>query len=288
MISISKKIIISILALICIGLSIIYFAGSYLTQPNQVKINSTITNLPVINVSFPSKSGSLISAWYLAGKPKKGGILLMHGIHSNRLQMLTRAQFLYKAGYSVLLFDFQAHGESQGKRITFGYLEAMDADAAYLFLKKKLKNKAIGIIGVSLGGAAALIGNITKQSKALVLESVYPSIETAINNRLKIYLGSVGPLFSPLLTWQFEPRLGFKTQDLKPIEHIANITGAILIITGEKDQHTTLKQSQQLFNKANKPKEIWVIKKAAHIDFSHYQAEEYRLKILSFFGFYLN
>ena len=59
----------------------------------------------------------------------------MHGVRSNRLQMLDRARFLNKFGYSVLLFDFQAHGESIGDHITFGYLESLDANAGYSYLE---------------------------------------------------------------------------------------------------------------------------------------------------------
>jgi alpha/beta superfamily hydrolase len=51
----------------------------------------------------------------------------MHGVRANRLSMVERARFLSYAGYSVLLFDFQGHGESTGQHITFGYLESKDA-----------------------------------------------------------------------------------------------------------------------------------------------------------------
>ena len=64
----------------------------------------------------------------------------MHGVRANRLVMLARARFLHKAGYAVLLFDFQAHGESSGKRITFGHLEGLDASAAVTFLHSCTKS----------------------------------------------------------------------------------------------------------------------------------------------------
>jgi len=54
-----------------------------------------------------------------------GTIVLMHGVRANRLSMVRRAEMLHRAGYSVLLFDFQAHGESPGSHITMGYLESV-------------------------------------------------------------------------------------------------------------------------------------------------------------------
>jgi hypothetical protein len=49
--------------------------------------------------------------------------------------MIDRAELLHAHGFAVLLFDFQAHGESSGRRITFGHLEAMDAAAVLDFLR---------------------------------------------------------------------------------------------------------------------------------------------------------
>ena len=81
---------------------------------------------------------------------------------------------------SVLLFDFRAHGESTGDRITFGALESVDARAALDFLRTELPAERIGAIGVSLGGAAALLGREPLPVDALVLEAVYPAIDVAI------------------------------------------------------------------------------------------------------------
>ena len=83
--------------------------------------------------------------------------MLLHGVRGNRLAMLRRARLLHAEGFSVLLFDFQAHGESAGRRITFGRLEGLDAAAAVAFLLQRLPNERIGAIGSSLGGASALL-----------------------------------------------------------------------------------------------------------------------------------
>lgn len=58
--------------------------------------------------------------------------------------MLDRARFLSAAGFAVLLFDFQAHGESPGEHITFGYLESRDAQAAVEFLRTQAQVERIG------------------------------------------------------------------------------------------------------------------------------------------------
>jgi len=237
----------AVIFLSCIGFSVILIIGSFLSAPHPSIVGSIPMSVPAKNVKFESQNGNLLSGWYIPGEDKRAGILLMHGIKSNRLQMLERAKFLNKAGYSVLLFDFQGHGESEGDQVTFGYLEAQDADSGFTFLQNQLTNKSIGVIGVSLGGAAAILSSVLTKADALILESVFPTIEEAVSNRLTMRFGYIGRYFSPLLLWQIKPRLGFDPKRLRPIEHISRATGAIFIIAGTNDKHTTILESRRLF-----------------------------------------
>ena len=272
-----------LLTLSFIALLILYAIGSVLTKAQSSVIGEIPSDVKKIrSVSFPSKSGSDIQGWLLEAKQGKGGVLLLHGVRSNRLQMLNRAKFLQKEGYDVLLIDFQAHGESKGESITFGHLESLDVDAAYAYFEDRLCNPTIAIIGVSLGGASALLSEVKTKAKVMVLESVYPSIEQAIDDRMKIYMGSAGSYFSPLLTLQLQPRLGMSVDDLRPVDEVSKVTGAVLVIAGEKDVHTPLEESKELFKKAHEPKELWVVKGAKHVDFDKFLGKVYEERILDF------
>jgi len=265
-----------------------YLIGNHLTKPHPKEIGSIPNDLKnTREVSFPSKSGSQLSGWFLEAKQGKGGVLLLHGVKSNRLQMLNRAKFLQKAGYDVLLFDFQAHGESRGEQITFGYLESLDAKSAFDYLQDRLCNPSVGVIGVSLGGASALLGDVKLKAKVLILEGVYPTIEEAIENRLKIYLGSVGTYFTSLLTLQLKPRLEIGVDDLKPIEELKYVKGAVMIIAGANDKRTTLKESKKMFAEAKEPKELWIVEGAGHVDFDKVNKDKYKKKVLDFLEKYM-
>ncbi len=274
-------------SLILIFLFVILLIGNLLVSPFPSDISEPPEDLTIEQVSFQSNSGNIISGWFIPGQDNMGGILLMHGVRANRLQMLERARLLNKHGYFVLLFDFQGHGKSPGKHITFGYLESLDANAAFTFLEEKLSNKAIGAIGVSLGGAAALLGKVAEKSDALILESVYPTIDEAITNRLTMRFGNIGKYLVPLLTLQIKPRLGISPKDLRPIDQIANTKGAVFIINGSIDKHTTLAESKRLFQNAHEPKIFWNVEGAAHVDIYKFKSEDYKERILSFFDNHL-
>jgi uncharacterized protein len=265
----------------------VWLAGSVLSAPAHQSTGVLPSDLVGRSVDFPSESGALIHGWFISGKKDAGAIVLMHGVRANRLSMLDRARFLSHAGYSVLLFDFQAHGESTGERITFGYLESRDAQAAISFLRRNLPDQKIGVVGISMGGAATLLASPPLDVNAIVLEMVYSTLNQAISNRLKMRLGSWGGYLTPLLTWQFQPRLGMNAEVLRPIDHVGKIRAPKLFIVGAEDQHTTVEESRQMFNAASSPKELWVVDGAKHVDLYPMATKEYERRVLDFFGQYL-
>jgi len=191
-----------------------FAVGYSLGRPARAGAGFPPRQLSTEQVVIQSPSGATLRGWFLGGRSGGGAILLLHGVRGTRRQMLDRALFLHAAGYSVLLFDFGAHGESTGNRITFGSRESSDAGAALEWLRLRLPGEAVGAVGVSMGGAAALPGRSPLQVDALVLESVYPTIEAAVDGRLRSRLGALGPHFSPLLTLQLPLWLGLSADSL--------------------------------------------------------------------------
>ncbi len=196
--------------------------------------------------------------------------------------MVERAGFLSRAGYSVLLFDAQAHGESPGEHITFGHLESLDARAAVAFIHSKLPAERTGYLGVSQGGAAALIGPAPLAVQALVLEAVYPTLREAVVDRIAIRVGPLAELLAPLLLLQVQARLGVDPDSLAPIEGIRHVRAPVLLVAGERDRHTPLSESRRLFEAAPEPKALWVLPGAAHVNFHRFDPVEYERRILEF------
>src|SRR5262249_54890499 len=160
-----------------------------------------------------------------------------------------------RRGYSVLLFDLQSHGESEGQGIRFGKVEALDAAAAVGFMRQRIPYERIGAIGFSLGGAACLLGPEPLPVDALVLEAVYPRIEDAVTNRLRLRFGALGPWLAPLLIAQIKPRWGIDPRELQPVETVKAVRVPLLIIAGADDRRTTVADTERLFAAAPEPKE---------------------------------
>jgi fermentation-respiration switch protein FrsA (DUF1100 family) len=185
----------------------------------------------------------------------------------------------------VLAVDLQGNGESPGNRITFGRLESLDVEAAVAWTRAHAAGERIGVIGVSLGGAAAVLAPHGLRADALVIESVFPDFHSAVENRVAAY---VGPAAAPLTTAFLaltEPTLG--VGDVRPVERIGNIGVPVFIISGDSDTRTTPDETRELFTRARDPKWLWMVPGADHVDFDRTVGAPYRSRILEFFASYL-
>ena len=277
-----RKLLFSIFLLLLTLVVGVWLSGTVLTAPARRVIGVAPSDLNARAIEFQSGSGATIKGWFIEGKKDKGAVILMHGVRSSRLSMVDRARFLSRAGFSVLLFDFQAHGESSGDQITFGHLESRDAQAAVDFLRAHAKGERIGVIGESMGGAATVLAEPALEVDAMVLELVYPTIDDAIGNRLTMRLGSWSRILTPVLSWQLKSRLGIDADALRPLNRVATVTIPKLFIVGAEDQHTTLEESQRIFEAAAEPKELWIVERAAHTDLYAVTKEEYERRVSSF------
>lgn len=117
---------------------------------------------------------------------------------------------------------------------------------------------------------------------AVVLEAVYPRIGRAVENRIRMRLGILAPVLTPLLLMQLEPRLHIAVSDLEPIRGMGRLGAPVLVAAGSKDQHTTLAESQELFAAAKAPKYFWVVEGAKHQDMLAFDTQGYEEHVVGF------
>ncbi|RSZ58655.1 alpha/beta hydrolase [Massilia atriviolacea] len=272
--------------LLLLGLAALFGAGEYLSSPARRAIGAAPPGFPASSVAIASAAGP-VQGWMARGTPGAGVVLLLHGVRGNRLQMLGRARFLTGLGYGVLLIDQQAHGESAGKRIGFGVREADGVRAALAYLKREQPGERSGVIGMSLGAAALVLSRPGREIDALVIEAMYPTIEEAIENRLRLHLGSAGGALAPLLLWQLPLRLDLTLEQLRPIDAAGALACPTLVVGGEFDKHTSELETRRIYAAVPEPKQLWIVPGAAHTDFHGFATREYETRIGNFMALHL-
>lgn len=277
----------ALLALLAIaGLLASWFVTGRLVAARPRAVGAPPADLRATAFLVESDSGAAIAGWHARARPGCGVVVLVHGIYGTRRAMVERARLLLAADYSTVMIDLRAHGESPGDTITLGDLERHDVRAAVAYARREHPGEAVGLIGVSLGGVAAVLAS-PLDVDALVIESVYPDIDTAVRNRVAAQLGPLAWLPATLLLVQLEPRLGVARSALRPLDRMAGLGCPVLLLSGAEDPHTTVADTRTLFDAAREPKELWLVDGAGHVDLHAAAPAAYAARIGGFLGRHL-
>ena len=169
--------------------------GEVLRHPALRSVGLPPPDLPAKSIVLRTPRNQPVAGWMVGGKPGEGVVVLLHGVRGDRREMIGRAKFLNRLGYSVLLIDLPAHGESAAEHITYGWNESEGVKTALDYLSHEFPDERVGVIGVSLGAASLVLSDPSPAPSAVVLESMFPTITEAVSDRVRLYLG---PLAKPL------------------------------------------------------------------------------------------
>ncbi len=265
------------------GLSACWGFGSLMVRSTPDSVAAA--RAPARDLRIESEDGLSLAATYWPGRtPSSPSVLLLHGNRSSRAAMARNAAWLAGKGYAVLTIDFRGCGESAEARHSFGLFESRDARAAFDWLKRRQHGAPVAVIGASLGGAAALLGEGGPlPADAMVLQAVYPDIRRAIRNRIAAESG-VAPayLLEPLLSLQSKPRFGVWPARLSPLQALRRYRGPVLVIGGGEDRSTPPAETRMLFAAAPGPKSLWIEPRVGHSAATVLRSESYRRRLLGF------
>lgn len=262
-------------------------AGELLSRPVLHEVGPPPVQLQARPFAVVTLAGDTVAGWEATGEPGAGVVLLLHGVRGDRTEMVARALFLHRLGYSVVLIDLPGHGESPAAHITFGAQEARGVAAVLQHVAQTFPHERVGVIGVSLGAASLVLSHPDHALSAVVLESMFPTIADAVADRLELHAGTAARPLAPLLLAQLPLRLGVSEAQLRPIDALPALDAPVLIAAGDEDRHTTLRETLRLFDAVKQPKALWVVKGAAHVDLYRYAGAAYEAKVSAFFASYL-
>ena len=269
---------------IAAGAVAVWLVGTKLVSGTYYAIPAAGPDTPTVSLVTAAKQP--VEGWLMRGAGK-GAVLLLHGVRADRRQMLARARFLQGAGYSVLLIDLPGHGASPAPAITFGLKEAHAVKAALDYLRQRYPTQRLGVIGVSLGAASYVLCTDCPRVDAVVLESMYPTIEEAVEDRLRMRLGFLALPLSKLLLWQLPLRLDIEPEQLRPIERMQQLDAPLLLASGDQDRHTTIAETRRIFAAARDNKQLWEVAGAAHVDLHRFTPQQYERRITAFLSRHL-
>ena len=205
------------------------------------------------HVEFLSQDGLKLSGWWIPGW-KKQTMLLLHDLGTSSLAMITRASLLAKFGYSVLLMDFRAHGQSEGDTaLTGGEIYDVLGAIEYLESRSDVDADQIGVWGVSLGARVALqAAGKTQVIGVLVLENLSPANIADHNLQLNSISKQVG-LAMTRLKYMLCQQMSGGAPETSVVEtlHLIYPRPIFFLSTGNPTEHNF---TLQFFNAGRQPK----------------------------------
>lgn len=234
------------------------------------------------NVRLRARDGIELRGWFAPLENAQRAVVLLHGHGSTRTQMLARAKFFHDQGYAALLYDARGHGESGGELVSFGWFEQQDLLGALDWLRARNFTE-FGCLGASQGGATiALAAAELRDVRWVVLESVFPSLDNAVDRRFRHTFGLPAWPASSLMVTFAQWRIGLRAAQISPREAIANLHCPVLIMAGEIDRHTSPTDARAVFDRAREPKFWWLVPAAAHVDLYGFAKKDYEENLMQF------
>jgi pimeloyl-ACP methyl ester carboxylesterase len=193
-----KRVIIALLIIFVVlvyGVIPIWFS-SVATNAKTRTMDRLLTETPATykaefrDVEFQTSDGIKISGWLMPSRGKRATIIYSHGLFRSRRELLERAVDLWQLGYGALLYDARNHGDSGQARVSFGYNERLDAEAAVRFLREELHTEdRIALFGISMGAATALLAAAeTPEVAAVISDSSFLSFKDTTDHHVRLFL----------------------------------------------------------------------------------------------------
>jgi hypothetical protein len=244
-------------------------------------------HLPFQDITLNTAEGIPLSCWFIPapGSPR-GTIIYLHGVSESKIAALQAAKLLYDQGFNIFLYDARRHGESGGMFCTYGFYEKHDPCTiiTYLAGRPDIHVGKIGLFGASMGAAVAIqAAAIDDRISAVVAESGFSTLRRVFDDYQRRMIKLPWHYLRNIVIKRSELIAHFKANAVSPLEAVRGIHIPLFIVHGTADKLIRHSYSQDVYDSANPPKELWLIPAARHDNMWEVGGEEYRGRIVAFF-----
>ena len=218
-----------------------------------------------------SYDGKLLHATFLPRENAKGTILLFHGYRSCwQIDFGLVLPYYYDTlGYQLLLVDQRAHGQSQGRYLTFGVRERYDVISWVTYMGQLLGEDAPLILGgLSMGATTVLLASCFEfpaNVRAIIADCGFTSpYEIAQSVLHRDYPKAPLGLLLPLCGFFTRLFAGYGLKDASTLDAVRESRYPILFIHGTGDSFVPCEMTQRAYDACTSQKELVLVPGAEH------------------------
>lgn len=216
-----------------------------------------------------SQDGLKLKAKFLRNNTNKV-LIAVHGYHSSHLfEYAYYLKFYYDNGFSILMPNNRAHGDSEGTWIGFGWLDRLDIIQWINYIMEYM-NDDIDIVlhGISMGSATVLnvSGEVIPDNVKCIISdcgftSVYDQMTHVIRTKMK-----GANLLLPIANLMSEKIVGYNFKKASSLEQVKNSNTPTLFIHGAADTYVPTEMGYQLYEACTAKKELLIVPDAPHAE----------------------
>jgi dienelactone hydrolase len=235
---------------------------------------------PYMPVAFTTSDGLRLRGWYV---PSLNGaaVIVFPGRRPNPVRY---ARMLARHGYGVLLFDRRGEGQSEGDGNLLGWGGDKDLLAAIGFLEGRPEVRAIGGLGLSVGGELMLqTAAETPKLRAVISEGAgQRSLREQLDVPASHWLPIGGAAFWSVMTGATTV-LANEGPPADLVDLVGRIRAPVFFVYGSEGQPSEQDLTPVYYAAARAPKAIWEVPGAGHTGGLAAQPAAYERRVVEFF-----
>lgn len=234
-------------------------------------------------VAFKASDGMALAGLLFLRPQAQRNFLMCHGYSRSKERLYNLVKLF--PNDNILIFDYRAHGESQGDFTTIGYYEKDDVVAAFNLLNNHETAKSLPIFGIGVSmGAVSLLGAASQglPFKGLVIDSAFKSLDLQL---AKMFPEKTGLPLTPFMSFCqtiFEYLCQCSMQEVNAHAWAETLTAPILIIHSNQDRLADVAAAHELYAKVPGHKKLWIVDDAHHAGIFKLYPDDYLQQVTSF------
>lgn len=241
------------------------------------------------DVYITSDDGLKLHGLYFPTGNEKKIVICFHGYTSEgKKDYVALSDYYLKNGYSMLLVDLRAHGQSEGEYIGFGCLDRNDALGWINFIIKKCGDDAqILLHGTSMGGATVLMTSgldLPKQVKGIISDCAFTSPKYVFTHVLhSMYHLPAFPVIQ-IASAVNRKKAGYGMDDCNSAREVKKAKVPILFIHGSGDTFVPCSMCDEIYENCASPKNKLIVEGASHAESYYKDTAAYEKALDEFIG----
>jgi alpha/beta superfamily hydrolase len=285
-----RKIVKRVVILLVLGTSLliiffVFIINMMINRPQLIDPRA-LDDRDFTEFSAKNENGHKIHACFYKGAPDQGVVILCHGHGVTHGHMNDMVAFLRQAGLGLIVFDFRAHGNSEGKLCTIGLHEWKDIKAVIAEAKRKGfidETTALAGYGRSMGAASLINGSSQlPEIKAFILESSFERLRNIAARDAKHNLNLPDTIITDIAFKIIDKVTSAAYSQNNPVENIAGIGSRPALLIHDDLDHRADEDAFKSLKAALPSALSYVAKDSRHVQAHKVHPEEFEKIFLDF------